>query len=142
MSVRRTEENLNKKENVYMKGRRNNGKELKPFCLKHQNSKRDSHDDSIDNDGCINVYSDDTDYGEIMKFHPKYGSCMEVTCWTFEEKVERAPKEVISVMNIYQDVCLLFFSVSFFFFFFFCTSISSASCKDKLTCLPFLFLVS
>ena len=143
MRARRIQENLRKKEKVYMQLGANNDKAVKPFRIKHQprknknknkdkgDSKRDSDDDSSDSDSSID--SDDDD-AEIMKLHkqqlleqmekykPKYGSCMEVTAWTFDEKVEHAPKDVITVMNVYQDVCLSLSSFFFFcvFFVFFC----------------------
>ena len=44
---------------------------------------------------------------------------MEVTAWTFEEKVDNAPKDVFTVMHIYQDVKYMFYIFSFYFLYLF-----------------------
>ena len=133
MRARILQENLRKKEKVYMQFGASDDKSVKPFRIKHQatqNTNKDSDDDSSDSDSTTSIDSDDDD-AEIMKLHkqqlleqmekykPKYGSCMEVTAWTFDEKVEHAPREVITVMNVYQDVCMFVSLASFALLFFF-----------------------
>ena len=113
--AKRIEENLRRKEKLYMTLGSSNPNQIQPFHLKYtKKSKKDKSDSKHDSDSeesdlddsddeAIQIYKQEK-LKQIQKYRDRYGSCMEVTAWTFEEKVEQAPKNVVTVMHVYQDV--------------------------------------
>jgi len=119
MRARRIQEKIDSKSKVYMNfdssedvskfqllneedANKNNDNKENKSENKHKKDNEDEEDGSASDDEALVLYK--LQQLEILeKTKPLFGSCMEVTAWTFEKEVETENSNILIVMHIYQD---------------------------------------